>query len=764
MVRPFLFIFSVVFATSALATQKRELTPADAIATTRIIENQLTLGERVETGTLSPDGKRYVLRLVHGDVERNGDWMDLLSGGLDSLDAAAHPKSCAHLFTAAHASKRIESSGDSDPTSFNLLHWVNNTQVAFLWNDANDTRQVMSVDMISCKHRFLTHSATGVLSFIFAPDGSLLFDELLPQPADIAQRLWRQGFTISDSSDAWSILKGKIDGGDANIVFDNQWSLRSGNSTLPVDIAGQHVDLTNPNFRDLFLSPSGRLALVDIGISAIPAGWERYHNATLQTLIKYNESWPGRSPMRYALIDLKAGTSRLLWDAPRVLKSQAAWSPDSGSLLFAPTFLPPSDTSSLGLTGAAAAEFDVRNGQYRILPIDLSSRTVESTEWLSSSMVEIRSNNRTNTDSRLDRLVRVGDNWNVAPATYPAPGVRPKIYLETRQSLNNPPRVFAVDSVSAESRLVVDPNPDLSARFKLGRVERMSGTLPNGKPWIGQFIYPADYTAGSRYPLVIQSYYGHPMGQEGFALDNLWGFPGMGLGPSMVAAYPGQLLATRNIAILTLTVTNIVPGSSEDDDYQLAFETLAKQLIASGIADPDKIGLTGFSRNGHWVEFTLAHSTFPFAAAIAADNFDPSYFQAALMNWSTLDAQMNDGPAFGDGLQKWLVRAVGFNAEHIHTPLLMFGQCGSTEEIMAKWEIFSRLKHLKKPVEMYMMPETNTHPAHTPQNPRQVLAIQDRAVDWFSFWLTGREDANPLKADQYRRWHAFKSSSAVSNP
>jgi hypothetical protein len=301
-------------------------------------------------------------------------------------------------------------------------------------------------------------------------------------------------------------------------------------------------------------------------------------------------------------------------------------------------------------------------------------------------------------------------------------------------------------------------------RFKLGRVERMSGTLSNGKQWIGQLIYPADYAAGSRYPLVIQSYYGHPMGQESFALDGMWGSPGMGLGPSMVAAYPGQLLATRNIAVLTLLVTNFEAGSTQDDDYQLAYESLAKQLVASGIADPDKIGLTGFSRNGHWVEFTLAHSTFPFAAAIAADNLDPSYFQAALMNWTTHDAAMNGAAAFGDGLQKWLVRAVGFNAEHIRTPLFMFGQCGSTEMIIAQWEIFSRLKHLKKPVEMYMMPEADTHPAHSPQNPRQVLALQDRAVDWFSFWLTGREDASPLKAEQYRRWRSFKPSSAISNP
>jgi hypothetical protein len=741
------------------AAEKRELTPADAIATTRIIENHLTLGERVESGTLSPDGKRYVLRLVHGDAERNGDWMDLLTGTLDSLDAAAHPKPCAHLLTTGLSSTRLDF---SDPTVFNLLHWVNNTEVAFLWEDPHAIHQVMSVDLISCKHRFLTHSATDVVAFTVTPDGSVLFDTLVPQPIGVAGRLWDQGFAISDTSDGWSILKGNIEGGDATSSFDSQWFVRSGNTIRSVDILGQPIDRTNPVYRELFIDPSGRLALIDIGLNGIPSDWKRYNNAILQSLLADRRSAAGRIPLRYALVDLTTGTSRPLWDAPRAVMGQAAWSPNGDALLLAPTYLPLAAESQLGSSGGAAAELDVRTGKYRVLPIDLSARTVESTEWRSPTTVEIRSSNSLGTQSRIDRLVRVDDQWKVA--TEPAAGATPKIRLETRESLNHPPQVFAVDPATAESRLVFDTNPHLMERFKLGRVERMSGSLSNGRHWIGQLIYPADYTAGTRYPLVIQSSYSHEMGEESFALDNIWGAAGMGLGPSMVPAYPGQLLATRNIAVLTLQVMHAAPDSSQDDDYQLAFETLAKQLVASGIADPDKIGLSGFSRNGHWVEFTLAHSTFPFAAAIAADNVDPSYFQAALTNWSEYSASMNDGPAFGDGLQKWLARAVGFNVEHIRTPLLMTGQCGGTEMIIAQWEILSRLRYLKKPVEMYMMPQADTHPSHTPQNPRQVLAVQDHAIDWFSFWLTGREDSSPQKAEQYRRWHAFQSSSAVSNP
>ena len=752
------------FARAGDAGGKRELKPADALGTVRIIENELTLGERIDSGVISPDGRRYLLRLIHGDLKRSGVWMDLLTGNLDSLESAAHPKPCAHLLTTGLGSTTSARAADADADFTNLIHWVNDTQVAFLWSDAHAVRQVMAVDVRTCKPRFLTHSATDVFSFMFAPHGSLLFDVQVPRTAGASSRLWRDGFTIRDSSDGWSILKGHIDGADADSVYDNAWFIRSAGAVRPIDILGQHLDRTNPFYRDLFLDPTGRVALIDVGIAAMPAGWDQYVSPTLQTLLKIDQSSSGRVPLRYALIDLKTGDSRLLWDAPRALRGQVAFSPNGESLLLAPTYLPPGATNPLGLGGNAAAELDLRNGQYQILPIDLTSRSVLATEWLSPVSVEIRSTNDLGLDARVDRLVREDHHWRLAAASDLKTSAPTGIRLETRQSLNRPPQVFAVDTATGRIQLILDPNPHLLDTFKLGRVERLSGNLSNGKQWIGQLIYPADYTPGKRYPLVIQSSYGHVFREEQFTLDGGWAFSGMGLGPSFFASYPGQLLATQNIAVLTLSVLHFAQGLGQDDDYQLAFESLAQQLIASGLADPNKIALAGFSRNGHWVEFTLAHSAFPFAAAIADDNYDPSYFQSALLNWRNSDAEMNGGPAFGEGLEKWLSRAVGFNAEHIHTPLLMIGRSGGLEMIIGEWEIFSRLRHLKKPVEMYMMPEVDTHPSHLPQNPRQILSIQEHALDWLAFWLTGREDSDVLKREQYRRWHAFAESRAVPDP
>ena len=40
--------------------------------------------------------------------------------------------------------------------------------------------------------------------------------------------------------------------------------------------------------------------------------------------------------------------------------------------------------------------------------------------------------------------------------------------------------------------------------------------------------------------------------------------------------------------------------------------------------------------------------------------------------------------------------------------------------------------------------------------PRHKLAAYDRNLDWFVFWLLGKEDPDAQKADQYPRWRAMR--------
>jgi hypothetical protein len=751
-----------VLAAPLIVPLKRELTPADALATVRVMQNQALSAERLGDGLASPDGQRYLIRLAYGDLKHNGVWMDLLTGRLSSLEEASHPVRCAHLFSTGLGSPASGQSADADVEPTNITRWITPSQVAFLWSNDQAIRQVMSIDLKTCAHRFLTASRTPVFSFAIAKGGALLFNAQVPSTAGASTRLWREGFTLNEAANGWSILNGDIDGTDSvSLGYLNTWFLRSKGRLRRVAIAHDPIDHSNPFYRELSLSPSGRYAVIGTGPAGAPESWKEYTSPSLQRLLRSNATSVIKVPVNYTLIDLRHGKSRQLWNVPKDYASQVSWSPDDDRILLAPTFLPANEHSAAGLAGTAAAVLDVATGKYAVLPLDLASRTVTNSRWLSTRAIEITSSNELGEDVRYQYFTPAGNTWLTVPDPAPdalADKSTPRIRVQIQQDLNHPPQILAIDSKSGDARHILDPNPNLLFRFKLGHVERLSGALSNGHQWIAQLMYPADYEAGRRYPLLIQSLYGHGFGAEAFTLDGSWGWSGMGLGPPAFAAYPGQLLATRNIAVLQLEVLHPAPGAQQAEDYLLAFETLAEQLSASGLVDRNKIALDGFSRNGYWVEYTLAHSPFPFAAAIAADNYDPSYFQSALFNWRAEDAIANGAAAFGAGLRDWLARAPGFNAERIHTPLRIIGQSAAVPFIIGEWEIYSRLKYLHRPVEMFMMPSVDIHPSHNPQNPRQIIAIQEGVIDWFSFWLTGREDPVPSKQVQYQRWRAMRDS------
>ena len=45
---------------------------------------------------------------------------------------------------------------------------------------------------------------------------------------------------------------------------------------------------------------------------------------------------------------------------------------------------------------------------------------------------------------------------------------------------------------------------------------------------------------------------------------------------------------------------------------------------------------------------------------------------------------------------------------------------------------------------------------HNVSKPLHKLAHQEMIVDWFEFWLVGKKQAAPAKANQYRRWRTMQ--------
>jgi len=66
----------------------------------------------------------------------------------------------------------------------------------------------------------------------------------------------------------------------------------------------------------------------------------------------------------------------------------------------------------------------------------------------------------------------------------------------------------------------------------------------------------------------------------------------------------------------------------------------------------------------------------------------------------------------------------------------------------------------KKPVDFVLIPDAT----HIYGKASECLLKQQGLVDWFTFWLKGEEDSNPVKASQYVRWRELrKENTALSS-
>lgn len=746
------------------AAPRRTLTPADALETVRLMDNPDAISPQNPQGavSLSPNGKRYVARLVRGDAKRNGVWVDVIAGRPDSLERSARHEVITRLFTTGlgSANSLFGAIEDTNPHS-TPIRWIDDDRIVFLWSNERGIRQLVRLTLSTRRLEYLTDHPTHLVTFDISPNGTVFYSaQARPgTSAATAVALLQQGFVVDDDTDASGLFHRHIGGGNGyDRAWNTEWFLLDGLNAAPRRLTIGARDVALDYRHRIAFSPDGKLALVNAGVSEVPPDWEKYTGQDPAAWVAEARRDPHATTARVVhklfVVDVEQGTSRPLWEALSLIYvAGAAWSPDGRALLLAPTFLPVQTADARGLAGRAAAVVDVATGQYEQLPIELPEmELVASLRWLDATTVQI--SQRDGLGFKHHRFVKVGRAWQAMPQDAVADAPAP-LRFEVRQDLNTPPGVFAVEVATGRERLLFDPNPGLASNFLLGRVARLEGTLPTGEPWEGVLFYPADDPSNQRglrkrYPLVIQSQYGAVA--TGFTL---YGFGS--LGPAEVASYPGQLLANRGIAVLQLNVRLGAKFNTgqEAETRKVAFEAVARQLVESGLVDGQKVGLAGFSRNGYYVEYALTHSRFPFAAAIAADSWDPGYFQQTLTGDIGNASAVNGALPFGEGLKTLLQSAPGFNVEKIRTPLRMIEQSNGLFGVLAKWEMFARLRYLKKPVEFYVVPDSE-HGSHATQNPAQILAIQQGSIDWFDFWLNDHEDPSPHKAQQYERWRKLR--------
>jgi hypothetical protein len=748
------------------AAPLRPLTSADAIATARFMPTGSNSREFV---SISPDGRHYVVRLVRGDVERNGIWIDLWYGSLNSLEAAV-PTQVAHLFSTGRGVV-----GYGGPVADGLafksspLIWVGNEKVALLLSDKHDARQIVTVDLKSRRAVAQTASPTQKYGFDVAPNGTLVFaaDAPLPPKPPAPQN----GFVVPEGTDAFSIVEGYFYGTTINTRSSRAiWFVMPPHGPAePVSFPGNRINKAYPYGQHVNISPDGSHAILTAPAVSVPIEWDRYAEHSRE-FDSYNvrelfaaarqnpTGMEARNIWQFYLLDVRSRVATPLWDAPAPwAKWQARWSPDGRLVALTPVPIPIAEQSD-SKSDAQTVIFDVNEHKHWMLPV--KAQEVQKVTWTALEQLRIESGEKRPACFELSH----GDWESHACAESSVGELKSQpIDVRVKEDLNTPPTLVALDRTSGAERVILDPNPRLKSTFALGEVRFLSGHLSTGEQWNATLTLPVHYVPGESYPLVM-AIQGGSVTADRFTLYGL--MDETGLGPCSAATDAAQILAGRGIAVVTLQVQRGAlersgatgAGPADPDTKQRAFEEIAAQLISEHIADAHHLGINGFSRTGFYAIHTLSHSNLRFAAGVVSDNVDYSYMQVVLGN-NYGDAEALIGaPAYGPGLRTWLDRATGFKADAIHAPLLLIGQSESARVlILEQWEILSLLRHLKRPVEMYLMPQIDTHPSHNPQNPEQVMAVQERAVDWFDFWLNGHEMPGQEKAAQYERWRRLRS-------
>ena len=161
----------------------------------------------------------------------------------------------------------------------------------------------------------------------------------------------------------------------------------------------------------------------------------------------------------------------------------------------------------------------------------------------------------------------------------------------------------------------------LDRDFALPRQERVEWKGNDGAPIEGVLTYPVDYKPGTRYPLLVQLH-GGPEASDRFG----WG---------SVFFYYQPAWAARGYAILR-------PNYRGSSGYGNAFyrepvggyfknshlDVLAgvDRLVSMGIADPDRLAMTGWSAGGHLVNKLITFTT----------RFKAASSGAGVANWISL--------------------------------------------------------------------------------------------------------------------------------
>ena len=332
-----------------------------------------------------------------------------------------------------------------------------------------------------------------------------------------------------------------------------------------------------------------------------------------------------------------------------------------------------------------------------------------------------------------------------------------------REGSTRPRYLDRINLRTGTSTSLFEPNPNFG-KLALGRVERLHWTNDRGIECFGDLTYPPDYQRGRRYPLIVVQYESR-------------GFLRGGTGDE----FPVQLFARDGYLVLTVQRPRSPffgqglsaierqrrqnEGFAERRSILSAIETKVTQLVEAGLADPERIGITGLSDGSTTVQFAALHSKLFKAASVSGCCWEPSQTWLSGPSLQNYYHELGWPASPEDDPRMWSDISLTRNASRVAFPILIQAADG---EYLVALEAIRALRAANSPVDLFVFPDE----VHIKRHPAARASIYRRNLRWFDFWLSGKRptsdsgDAEEAArwADMQQKWRTDRIASVSQRP
>ena len=394
------------------------------------------------------------------------------------------------------------------------------------------------------------------------------------------------------------------------------------------------------------------------------------------------------------------------------------WSPDGQSI----AYLHGADPKKIEYGVNTLAVIPAKGGEARVLTPTLDRNVIQprwNTDGKSLTVLE--------EDDGAQVLVQVPLDGSAAPVT--VIGGRREITVygvssngHTVALASTPEHPFEVYAATGENLLPLSrQNDELLAKIKLARTEETRFKNADGTEVHGFLVHALDAPTDRKGPALLRPH-GGPQSQYACAFN-----------------YEAQLFAAHGYAVI---LPNPRGSTGRGERFALGIygawgsvdvqDDLAAvdDAVARGIADPDKLGVGGWSYGGISTNYLIASTTRFKAATSGASSAN------MLATYGTdeyiRDLESEFGHPWKD-TEKWMAFSYAFlHADRIKTPTLFL--CGESDfnvPLLNSEQMYQALRVLDVPTELVIYPGQ----FHGLKKPSYLVDRLKRYLDWYAKWM-----------------------------